>query len=53
MRTTRTRTEQAMIGYHKLQPVKMKILIYADDIVLIADSEGKYQRLMEIQGIPD
>lgn len=50
LRNTRERTKriQTVIGYQNLEPVKIDTLMYADDIVLIADSKRKMQRLIDI-----
>lgn len=50
IRKTRERTKQlqTIIGYQRLEPMKLEALMYADDIVLIADSKKKIQRLIDI-----
>jgi hypothetical protein len=37
------RTERMRVGYWKMRPVYCQALLYADDIVLIADLEEKLQ----------
>ncbi|KAI4461171.1 reverse transcriptase (rna-dependent dna polymerase) [Holotrichia oblita] len=39
---------QTIIGYNKLEPRKIDSLLYADDIVLIADTHNKMEKLVEI-----
>lgn len=36
---------QATIGYHRLQQVKIEVLMYSDNIVLIADREEKNAKI--------
>ena len=36
----------AQIGYWKMRPIQVQTLIYADDIILIAENEEKLQRCM-------
>lgn len=37
-----------VIGYRNMEPVKMSSLLYADDVVLIANSKSKTQKLMNV-----
>src|SRR3978361_458399 len=37
-----------IVGYRRPEPVKLNNLMYADDIVLIADKEKKMQRLVNL-----
>lgn len=39
---------QQLVGYNRLQPIKKGILLYADDMVLIANSYLKMKTLVEI-----
>ena len=40
------RTPRTQIGYWKMRPIQVQTLIYADDIILIAENEEKLQRCM-------
>jgi hypothetical protein len=41
LKMCKRRTERMRVGYWKMRPVYFQALLYADDIVLIADSEEK------------
>jgi hypothetical protein len=43
LKICKRRTERTSVGYWDMRPVYCQALLYADDIVLIADSEGKLQ----------
>jgi hypothetical protein len=43
LKTCKRRTERTRVGYWNMRPVYCQALLYADDIVLIADSEQKLQ----------
>jgi hypothetical protein len=43
LKTCKRRTERTRVGYWNMRPVYCQGLLYADDIVLIADSEEKLQ----------
>lgn len=42
------KTPKTIVGYKDLQPIKIEALMYADDIVLIADKAKKMQKLIDI-----
>lgn len=50
MKNTKKRTKhlQVTIGYTNMLPVKMEGLLYADDIILVADTQKKMQSLLNI-----
>jgi hypothetical protein len=43
LKICKRRTERTTVGYWNMRPVYCQALLYADDIVLIADSEEKLQ----------
>jgi hypothetical protein len=43
LKICKRRTERTSVGYRNMRPVYCQALLYADDIVLIADSEEKLQ----------
>lgn len=43
---TETNQLQTIIRFYRLQPMKIEALMHADDIVLIAYSENKMQKLI-------
>lgn len=47
---TRTKTQhlQSQIGHYQLRPIKVDNLMYADDIILIADTHKKMKGLVKI-----
>lgn len=48
LKNTRGKTGETTIGYRNLTPTKLNSLMYADDIVLIADSKRKMQATLNV-----
>lgn len=42
--TCKRRTDKSLVGMRNLRPVQCQAMLYADDVVLIADSERKLQK---------
>ena len=45
LKTCKARTKRSMVGRWNMRPVYAQALVYADDIVLISDTENKYKQL--------
>lgn len=46
LKTCKARTDKSMVGMWQLRPVFCQMLAYADNMVLIADTERKLQQII-------